>query len=175
MFWIVAFAIIGGFLTYIARKPNTFAVQRETTINARAADIFPWLSNLHRFNEWNPWLEQEPTSTLTYSGPEEGPGASYAWLGKKTGQGNMTVRSQTPPHELSLDLNFMKPIKANNTVKFALSERGGATIVTWIMSGQNNFVAKLFQTFMNMDKMVGKDFEKGLANLKLRVESKKLH
>jgi uncharacterized protein YndB with AHSA1/START domain len=175
MTWIILLAIILAFLFFVSRKPDTFRIERQTTINAPAADVFRWINNVKRFNEWNPWAQMDPTNTLTYSGPEEGPTASYSWQGKKTGEGSMTLLDQTPPTEVNFALNFVKPMKANNKTIFQIREGAGATTVSWAMTGTNNFMNKLFSLFMNIDKMVGKDFEKGLANLKAKVEAKKLN
>jgi hypothetical protein len=175
MGWIIAIAIIAAFLFWVSRKPDTFRMERQTSINAPAADVFGWINNPRRFNEWNPWLEMEPTSTINYSGSDEGPSASYSWSGKKTGQGSMTLTDQTRPSEVNFALAFIKPFKANNKVTFQLREGSGATVVVWVMTGANSFFNKLFQTFVSMDKMMGKDFERGLANLKAKVEAKKLN
>jgi hypothetical protein len=174
MIWFIVLALVVAFLFWVSRKPDTFSLARSTTINATPQDVFPWINNLKRFNQWNPWSQMEPTSVINYQGPEEGPQASYSWSGKKTGEGSMTLVDQTPPTNVSFALNFVKPWKANNQVNFTLREANGATLITWTMSGTNAFTNKLFQTFVNMDKMVGKDFERGLANLKTLAEAKTL-
>jgi uncharacterized protein YndB with AHSA1/START domain len=175
MGWIILLAIILAFLFYVMRKPDSFRIERQISINAPAADVFRWINNVRRFNEWNPWAQMDPTSTITYSGPEEGPKASYTWLGKKTGEGSMTLIDEKPPNEVSFALSFIRPWKGNNKTTFQIHEGSGATNVSWAMTGPSNFFNKLFTTFMSMDKMVGKDFEKGLATLKEKVEAKKLN
>jgi Polyketide cyclase / dehydrase and lipid transport len=176
MTWIILLIIaLFAFLLWVSRQPDTFRLERSTTINAPAHDIFGWINNVKRFNQWNPWAQLDPAATMTFSGPEEGPGASYAWQGKKSGQGSSTLRSQSPPTEVVFALDIVKPMQANNTVSFTLRETAGATTVNWAMTGSNNFVGKLFQTFVSLDKMVGKDFDKGLASLKMLVEQKKVN
>jgi hypothetical protein len=176
MFYVlIAVAVLAVFLFFVSRKPDRFSLSRSTSINATPQDIYPWINNVRRFNQWNPWAAMDPTSNITYGTSEEGPGASYSWVGKKTGEGSMTLKDQVPPSEANFALEFIKPFKASNVANFNLRETGGATTVTWTMSGANPFFNKLFQTFVSMDKMVGKDFEKGLASLKILVESKKLN
>ena len=175
MTWIIILAIIAAFLFWVSRKPDTFSLERSISINATAADVFGWINNVKRFNQWNPWAQIDPTNVITYSGPEEGPQASYSWTGKKTGQGSMTLLDQSPPHEVNYALNFIKPFRADNKTTFSIREGNGTTVVVWLMSGRNSFFNKLFQTFVSMDKMVGKDFERGLATLKQVVEQKKVN
>jgi hypothetical protein len=172
---ILALVAIAAFLLWVSRKPDEFSIQRQISINVPASDIFTWINNVRRFNLWNPWAAMDPDTTMTYNGTDEGPGASYSWVGKKTGQGTMTLLDQSPPTDVNFSLDFVKPFKANNKANFHLIESAGPTIVVWTMTGKNGFTNKLFQTFVNMDNMVGKDFEKGLANLKTKVEQKKVN
>jgi hypothetical protein len=174
MWFLIAALILAGFLFFVSRKPDTFSLQRSTSIAAPAADVFSWINAPKRFNQWNPWALSDPTSNITYSGPDDGPGAAYAWVGKKNGEGSMTLLTQQAHREVNFALEFVKPFKASNKAVFTLADNAGHTTVTWAMSGQNSFFNKLFQTFVSMDKMVGKDFEKGLSNLKGLVENKKL-
>jgi Polyketide cyclase / dehydrase and lipid transport len=175
MFYVFVIVVaLALFLFFVSRKADRFSLSRSIAINATARDIFPWINNVRRFNEWNPWAAMDATSSITYAGTEEGPGASYSWVGKKTGEGSMTLKDADPPAAAQFALEFIKPFKASNIARFSLQETGGATTVTWTMTGANSFFNKLFQTFVSMDKMVGKDFEKGLASLKQRVESKTL-
>jgi hypothetical protein len=175
MLWIIILALIAAFMFWVSRKSDSFSLERSTSINAPAADVFGWINNLKRFNQWNPWAQMDPTNVNIYSGPEEGPQASCSWTGKKTGQGSMTLLNQTVPSEVNYALNFVKPFKANNTASFRLSEGNGTTVVVWSMSGTNSFFNKLVQSFFSMDKVVGRDFEKGLASLKQIIEQKKVN
>jgi Polyketide cyclase / dehydrase and lipid transport len=173
---IIAFIIaaIAAFLFYVSRKPDSFALRRQIDINALPADIFPWINNLRQMNQWNPWSTQDAKSVIAYEGPAEGPGAVYTWAGGKTGQGKFQILD-TNPTQINCRLLMIKPMAADNVVTFNLTPTSGPTTVVWNMSGKNGFINKLMHTVMNMDKMVGRDFDKGLANLKSLVEQKKLH
>jgi hypothetical protein len=175
MIYAILIAIVAAFLFYVIRKPDSFAVQRQISINAMPVDIFPWINNLKNMNQWNPWSTQDAKSVISYEGPEEGPGAAYAWAGGKMGQGRFQIVDVKLPTEINCRLLMIKPMAANNVVNFSLAPSSGPTTVTWRMSGKNGFVSKLMHTIVNMDKMVGRDFERGLANLKALVEQKKLH
>jgi Polyketide cyclase / dehydrase and lipid transport len=170
----IILAAIAAFLFWVSRKPDDFSIQRQISIDAPARDVFGWINNVRNFNQWNPWAAAEPTSLMTYNGTDEGPGASYSWKGKRTGEGSMTLLDQQKPNEVNFALEFLKPFKASNKASFRLTEGNGTTIVVWSMTGKNAFIHKLMQTFFSMDKMVGKDFERGLNSLKQLVESKKL-
>jgi hypothetical protein len=175
MLWIVLIAIVAAFLFWVWRKPDDFSISRQTSINALPQDIFGWINNLKRYNEWNPWAASDPTSVTTYNDIEEGPGASCSWSGKKTGQGSMTISDQKQPNEVNMALHFKKPFEARNVANYTITEGNGVTVVVWTMSGKSAFSHKLMQTFFSMDKMVGNEFEKGLATLKAMVEQKKLN
>jgi hypothetical protein len=175
MIYIIILAIIAAFLFWVSRRPDDFKVERQIAINATAAEVFPWINNLKKMNQWNPWAGQDAKSAINYEGPEAGAGAVYTWAGGKMGQGRFTILDSKPTTEVNCRLQIFKPMTADNSVNFRLLEGGGNVIVVWPMSGKNTFFNKLFQTFFSMDKMVGKDFEKGLATLKALVEQKKLH
>jgi Polyketide cyclase / dehydrase and lipid transport len=175
MIYIIILGLVAAFLFWVWRKPDGFIIQREVSINAMPQDIFGRINNLRHFNEWNPWADMDPTSTMTYNTIESGPGASYSWIGKKTGEGSMTVLDQKQPSEVNMSVNFLKPFKANNKATFRITSSGGNTTVNWAMTGKNAFAHKLMQTFFSMDKMVGKEFERGLATLKQHVEQKKVN
>ncbi len=175
MIYLIILAFIAAFLSYVVRKPDSFALQRQITINALPADIFPWINNLKSMNRWNPWSNQDAKSVIAYEGPDEGPGAIYTWAGGKMGQGKFQIVDVKSPTEIKCRLLMIKPMAADNVVTFTLMPSSGPTTVVWSMSGKNSFISKLMHTVMNMDKMVGRDFDKGLANLKALVEQKKLH
>ena len=174
MIFAIIIAAIAAFLYYVASKPDSFSLQRQISINALPADIYPWINNLKNMNQWNPWSTQDAKSVIAYEGPEEGPGAIYTWSGGKMGQGKFQIVDSKPLH-INCRLLMIKPMAADNVVTFNLTPTSGPTTVVWSMSGKNGFINKLMHTVMNMDKMVGRDFDKGLANLKSLVEQKKLH
>lgn len=151
-------------------RPDTFAVERSATIGAPPDKVFERINSLKAFNRWSPWVRMEPTVKLSYSGPEAGVGAGYTWLGDKTGSGGMTIIESAPPAKVAMKLNFVKPFESENRVDFSVEPAPGGSRVTWKMSGPMPFVSKLFTLFTDMDKMVGPDFEQGLANLKADAE-----
>ena len=169
---IIAVAVVGAVGTVLglaARKPNTFSVERSATIDAPPDKVMALLEDFHRWGEWSPWEKLDPDMKRTHSGAPKGKGAVYAWEGNsKAGAGQMEITDSSPSH-LSLKLDFTKPFEAHNVVDFKLEPQGNATNVTWTMNGPTTFITKVFMVFMNMDKMVGKDFEKGLANMKAAV------
>jgi hypothetical protein len=175
MLYLIIPLAIAAFLFWVSRKPDDFTISRQIAINALPGDIFGWINNVRNFNKWNPWAAMEPNNVITYNGTDEGPGASYSWQGKKTGEGSMTLLDQKKPAEVNYALDFVKPFKANNKANFRIEDSNGTTTVIWTMSGKSAFSHKLMQTFFSMDKMVGKDFERGLASLKTVVEAKKLN
>jgi hypothetical protein len=163
---IAAAAIIGLFIIIIASRPSDFRVTRAARIAAPPEVVFTNVNDLHKWDAWSPWVKLDPQAKNTFSGPESGPGASMAWSGnKKVGAGRMTITDCRPVEVIHLKLEFFRPFKATNTTEFTFKSEGGQTQVTWSMFGKNNFMGKAFSLFMNCDKMVGGDFEKGLANL----------
>lgn len=147
-------------------QPDTFKVERHAVIPAPASAIFPNLADFHRWEAWSPWEKLDPNMKKTYAGPPTGPGSSYAWHGNDdVGQGKMTVLESRPDEHLAIKLEFLEPFAATNTTTYTLVPEAGGTRVTWAMEGANSFAGKLFSVFADMDAMVGKDFETGLANL----------
>ena len=152
-------------------KPNTFTIQRSTTINAPPDKIFVILDDFHNWQAWSPWEKRDPAMKRTLSGPSSGPGAVYEWTGNdKVGAGRMEITEATPPSKVTIKLDFIKPFEGHDTAVFTLEPVDSSTNVTWSMQGPNPFMSKVMQVFMNMDKMVGKDFEDGLSNLKAIAE-----
>lgn len=162
--------VIVAFLVYAAGQPNTFSLLRMTTIQAPATKIFPLISDFHQWTAWSPFEAMDPTIQRTYSGATSGKGAGYAWEGKKIGQGSMTITEATAPSKIVINLDFTKPMQAQNIVEFTLEAKGNSTDVTWTMHGPNPYIAKVIHLFISMDKMVGKDFSNGLAKLKALAE-----
>jgi Polyketide cyclase / dehydrase and lipid transport len=160
---LVALAILAA---VIAMQPAEFRLARSRTLAAPPAVVHPFLDDFHRWKEWSPWEKLDPAMKREFSGPAAGTGAGYYWLGNsKAGEGRMTITDSRPPEGVTIRLEFLKPFKATNTTQFDLVPAGAGTEATWTMTGRDNFVAKAFHLFMNMEKMVGPDFEKGLANL----------
>lgn len=150
---------------------DTYTVERSTIADAPAERLYALLVDFHRWPTWSPWEEIDPAMRRTYSGADSGKGAVYAWSGnRKAGAGQMTITDATVPHRIDIDLQFEKPFKARNNTRFVLSPENGGTRVTWTMHGDKTFVTKVMGLFTSMDKLVGKDFEKGLARLKAVAE-----
>lgn len=162
--------LIGGLVYYINSQAESFSVQRSITINATPEKILGFLEDFHKWTVWSPWEKMETNVEKKYSGAEKGVGAIYEWNGNKTGAGRMEI-VESSTKKMSLKLDFTKPMQANNMTDFLLEPTEKATVVTWIMSGKNNFIAKAIHLVMPMDKMVGGDFEKGLSDLKMAAES----
>lgn len=158
-------------LIVAATKPANFRVARSITINATPDKIFPHISDFNNWAAWSPWEKLDPAMKKTLSGSASGKGAIYEWSGnKKAGTGRMEILETTEPTKIRIKLDFMKPMEAHNTLEYTLEPAGNTTNVTWAMLGNNNFMGKVFSVFMNMDKLVGKDFETGLASLKALAE-----
>jgi uncharacterized protein YndB with AHSA1/START domain len=164
----IAIAIV---LILAATKPDTFSVQRVTTVSAPPEKIFPLINDFHQWGTWSPWENKDPAMKRTYSGAGSGKGAVYAWDGNKNvGTGRMEILEVSAPSKIVIKLDFFKPFEAHNTAEFTMLPQGDATSLTWLMHGPAPFMSKVMQVFMNMDKMIGKDFEAGLANLKKLTE-----
>lgn len=152
-------------------KPDDFHVERTASINAAPEQIFPHINNLHAWEAWSPYLKLDPAMKTTYSGAEVGAGSVYEWEGNsKVGAGRVSIASAQSPNRVGITLDMLKPFAASNDVLFTLQPNGTTTNVTWAMDGKNNFIAKVMSVFFDMDKMVGGQFEEGLANLKAVVE-----
>jgi uncharacterized protein YndB with AHSA1/START domain len=152
---------------------DRFSVERTETIAASPQEIFALVGNLQGWDEWSPWAEMDPNMTKTYGGEQGEVGSSYHWTGnRKVGEGQMTMTEVTPGERVEIDLRFMKPFKSENITEIVLSPEGDATSVTWRMTGPNTLMTKVMAIVgKNMDKMVGPDFEKGLAKLKRLSEA----
>jgi len=147
--------------------PKTFRIERAATIAAPPEKVFRWIEDFHAWPKWSPWAKLDPNMVMQFEGPEKGVGASYAWTGnKRVGHGKMTIREVAPNRLLRFDLHFIKPFAAENLGEFHLEPTAGGTRITWAMSGTNKFFNKVFALFVDVDKMVGKDFEAGLAAIK---------
>lgn len=155
--------------------PQAFSIERSITIAAPAEAIFPFIVDFHQWKLWTPWEGLDPSLERTYGGPTGAVGSTYAWKGnRKAGQGSMNVTDLVVPDSVSVQLDFLKPFKASNRAVFTLTEDPAAagTEVRWTMTGENAGLAKLFAKIVSTDKLVGRDFEKGLASLKLIAENR---
>jgi uncharacterized protein YndB with AHSA1/START domain len=168
---IIAVLIVLAILALAATKPNTFSLRREAVVGAPPEKLFRLINDFHEWPKWSPWEKLDPNLKRIHSGAGNGKGAVYAWEGnKKVGQGRMEI-VESSANAIKIKLDFLKPFEAHNITDFTLEPRNGATHVTWEMRGPMPFMMKIMHVFMNMDKMVGKDFEAGLANLKAAAES----
>ena len=168
---IVLVVVIAAILGYAATRPDTFSVQRAASIKAPPEKIFPLIDDFHRWTVWSPWEKLDPDMKRTFSGSAAGKGAAYAWQGNsKVGEGRMEILDDPAPSKIVIKLDFIKPFEGHNITTFLLVPKGDVTDVTWTMDGPSPFVSKLIGVFMNMDKMIGNDFETGLANLKAAAE-----
>lgn len=171
--FLIILGVLALFLIYVATRPAAFTITRSTIIAATPDELFPYANDLHRFQDWSPWAKLDLNSKLTFDGPENGVGSSLAWAGNsKVGEGKMTITDTQPPQVVNMKLEFLKPMKATNTTKFSFTPDAQGTLVTWSMSGENGFMGKLFGVIVNCDKMVGGQFEQGLANLKALAGAK---
>ncbi len=158
-------------LLFVATRPARFEIRRSAIINAPPAKVFPLLNDFREWTAWSPWEKLDPALVRTHSGAASGPGAIYEWAGnKKVGRGRMEITATTPPTTVVIDLHFLAPFEARNVTEFTLASVGTGTNIVWKMTGANSFMGKLMGLFMNMDQMIGKDFEAGLANLKAAAE-----
>jgi hypothetical protein len=154
-------------------KPDTFSVQRSAVVQAPAERIFPLVNNFHEWAHWSPWENRDPAMKRSFSGAESGKGAVYAWDGNKNvGSGRMEILAASSPSKITIKLDFFKPFEGHNTAGFTFAPEHGAsaTNIVWVMHGPSSFMSKVMQVFMNLDAMIGRDFESGLANLKKLTE-----
>lgn len=179
MFTRIALTLVAGlivlasvFIGLAAMKPDTFRVERSASIKAPPEKIFFLLNDFDNFTAWSPYEKKDPAMKRVIGGAPSGKGAVYEWDGNETvGKGRLEIVDSVPPKKIDMTLDFEKPFPANNIVVFTLEPKGGETGVTWTMHGPAPFVSKLMQVFFDMDRMVGADFETGLANLKTLAES----
>lgn len=155
---------------YALTQPDRFEIRRSVSIKASAEAIFPLINNLHAFNTWNPFDKRDPNIKGSYAGPDSGNGASYAFESSKSGSGRVEIVEAVPSSTVIMRLTMIKPIAADNRVAFTLQPEGDTTRVTWAMDGDVPFAGKVMHLVLNMDKMVGRDFETGLADLRALAE-----
>lgn len=164
---IVLCALVLILVIVVALRPNAFRVERSIVIPAPPAAVFPHINDLHLFQAWSPWAKLDPMAKTTFNGTPAGPGSSFHWVGNsQIGEGTMTLTESDPDKRIGFRLDFLKPFKGTNTAAFVLTPEAGGTRVNWSMSGNYNFVTKAIGLVMNMENMIGGQFEQGLADLK---------
>jgi len=161
------------FVCIVALQPSHYRVERSATINAPASVVFAQVNDFHKWGAWSPWANLDPAMKQSFEGAPAGTGAVYTWAGNnQVGEGRMTITNSHPSDLIKIKLEFIKPWAATNATDFMFKPQGNQTAVTWTMDGDNNFMGKAFGLFMNMDKMVGDDFQKGLAQMKSVSEAR---
>lgn len=165
-------AVIAVFVVVVALQPAHFTYTRSATIAAAPSAIFPHVNDVKKWEAWSPWAKLDPNMKMSYKGPSAGVGAVSAWAGNSdVGEGSMTVTESRANELVRFRLDFVKPMAGTSTAEFTFKPQGNGTVVAWSMSGENNFMCKAVGLFMNCDKMVGAEFEKGLAELKKIAEA----
>lgn len=168
---IAVVALIAILLVYAALKPDTFRVERSTTIRAAPEKIFPLVNDLHQWERWSPWEKVDPAIQRAYSGAEGGVGAVYEWNGnKRIGQGRMEIVESQPSTKVVLKIDFIQPMEGHNKIDFVITQRGDVSTLSHAMYGPSPYISRLMTIFFSMDKMIGSKFEEGLASLKAIVE-----
>jgi uncharacterized protein YndB with AHSA1/START domain len=164
--------IVAVFVVVVALQPSDFRIARTATIAAPASGVFAQVNDFRKWEAWSPYDKIDPALQRTYSGAPAGVGAIYEWVGNKNvGEGKATITDSRPNELVQIQLDFLKPFAATNIAEFSLTPQDGQTTITWSMTGHKNFMFKAVGLFMNMDKMVGGQFEQGLAQLKTLVET----
>jgi uncharacterized protein YndB with AHSA1/START domain len=164
--------IVVGLVVVVAMRPSEFRVSRTATMSAPAPAVFAQVNDFHNWEAWNPWGKVDPGMKQTFEGAAAGRGAIYTWAGNgEVGEGRMILTESRPSDLIKIDMEFRKPFAGASTAEFTFKPEGSQTTVTWAMTGKNNFTAKAIGLVMNMDKMIGDQFEKGLADMKSVVEA----
>jgi hypothetical protein len=163
--------LLGALLGIAATRPKELRVRRTARIKAAPGRIFPNINDFHNWAAWSPYEKLDATMQKTHSGAASGAGSVYEWEGNsKVGKGRMEITDASAPHKVTIKLDFVRPFKAHNMTEFTLEPQGDSTDVTWSMYGPSPFVTRVMGVFMNMDNLIGRDFETGLANLKAIAE-----
>jgi uncharacterized protein YndB with AHSA1/START domain len=171
MIAIAVVVLVGALLAYAATRPDSFRLERSATIQAPPDKVFALVNDFRQWTAWSPWENIDPALKRTYSGAASGVGSAYAWEGNKdVGTGRMEITESVPGAKIVIRLDFLKPFEAHNTAEFSFARQGEATTVTWAMYGPSPYLAKLMGIVFSMERMVGGQFETGLANLKAAAE-----
>lgn len=169
---IIVLIIVALFVGVVAMRPSEFLVTRTAAMAAPAPAVFAQVNDFHNWNAWSPWAKLDPAAKNIFEGAPAGTGAGFKWSGNnKVGEGSMTITESRPNDLIRIKLEFLRPFKAANTAEFTFKLEENKTTVTWSMFGRNNFMGKAVGLFMDCDKMVGGQFEQGLAQMKLIVEA----
>jgi uncharacterized protein YndB with AHSA1/START domain len=170
---IALLVLLAILLVVVATRPSDFHIERSLSVAVPPDRVFPHVNDFHAWAAWSPWEKLDPRMQRTFTGPTSGPGASYDWRSDngKVGEGHMTIQGSKPPSHIAIRLDFIKPMTATNAINFSFIPEGAGAKVTWAMDGHHGFMGKAFSLFMSMDKLVGGDFERGLAALKSVSES----
>lgn len=168
----VVAALILVFVIVVAMQPSTFRISRSATMSVPAATVFPHINELKKWQPWSPWMKLDPNATSAFEGPEGGTGAAMTWAGNnEVGEGKMTIIESKPNELVRFRLEFYKPMAGTSEAEFTFKPAATGTVVTWTMTGTNNFIGRAMCMVMDMDKMVGGQFENGLASIKALVEA----
>lgn len=166
--------LVAGLAVFVASRPEEFCVERSALIQAPAAALFAQVNDFHQWPNWSPWARRDPAMCVGYEGAAQGVGATQRWAGNKdVGKGSATILESVEDERLLIQLEFLEPFRASNLAEFSFTSEGSGTRVGWRMSGRNGFLGKAMGLVFNMDKMVGGDFEQGLASLKVLAEARK--
>lgn len=169
---IVLAGLIAAFLIFVALQPSGYAIARTKTMAAPPAVVFAQVNDLRKWEAWSPWARLDPASQVTFEGPESGTGAVFRWVGNdQVGEGSMTIVESRPAELVRIRLEFLKPMAGTSESQFTFANEGDGTAVTWTMTGKNDFIGKAVCLFVDMDQMLGGQFDQGLTNLKRVVET----
>lgn len=169
---IVIGAIVVVFVTVVAMQPSEFKIERSAVMPASPTSLFGLVNDFREWKEWSPWANLDPAMKETYEGASSGEGSVYSWAGNdEVGEGRMTITESRPDEYIKISLEFLEPFPSSNTTEFTFTPQGDQSVVRWSMSGENNFMAKAFSLFVDMDQLVGADFEKGLAQMRIVAEA----
>ena len=164
--------IVVVLVVVVATRPSGFMISRTVSVSAPAPTVFAQVNDFHNWEAWSPWAKLDPAMKQTYEGSPAGAGAIYTWIGnRQVGEGRMTLTESRPSDLIRIRLEFVRPFRATNRAEFTFRPEGNQTIVTWSMAGRNNFMAKAIGLVMNMDRMIGREFEKGLARMEAVAEA----
>jgi hypothetical protein len=168
---IIIGVVIAAILIFAATRPGAFHVERSASIKASPEKIYPMIADFQAWGAWSPWEKKDPAMKRSFGGEPGAKGATYEWDGNsEVGKGRMTLADTAPPSKVVFNLDFEKPMEGHNVVTFTLEPQGEATAVKWAMDGDMNYVSKVITMFCNMDAMIGKEFESGLAAMKAEAE-----
>lgn len=168
---VIVLLLILVLVIFAMTKPNEFSIRRSISIHAPPERVYALIADFRQWAKWSPWEKLDASMRKTWSGAEAGTGAVYEWEGnKQVGVGRMEILDAASPSMIDIKLSFFRPFRAENRTLFTLTPAGDGTNVTWDMSGVNNLMFKIMGIVMNMDKMVGRDFEKGLSAMKAEAE-----